>query len=517
MSPITSTIPRRASRRPRVLAVADCGTTSVRAAVVEYQGRGHRILEQPEAPLDCTRTLQGRDLDRSVMDRLSTVLAELERAAVSYGGRVERVVGTSALRGAANVDVVLEEVERRSGVTIELVDAAEEARLYVGALRQLWRREGVPTPRGSVLMMDVGAGTTVVSVIKRGKLVHALDEHFGTLRVYEHFRDLRDQGDLVASIERFTLGAARMMLRRLPEQRFAHLVVTGSEMRHLGRMLGGEGEIGTLGRQGLEAWYRDIRELEPQARAAACGCDPRTAAHLLLAVNLLRHLLAETGAGEVRVPQLRLLDGLVCDLLPGSLGPHHLDRSQLVAAARNLAQRYDADLEYCANTAALAGQLFDQTACLHGLGERERSLLEFAAWVHDIGAFINVRNRHKHTAYLVRAGSYPGLTDEEVEVVALVARYHRRATPKSSHDDFMALSRPTRVLVQRLAALLRLAYGLDVERTQRIHSVSCTVSGTRLLITVDRRQVALERWAVQSKAKLFTSVFGLEVVLLPRD
>ena len=217
------------------------------------------------------------------------------------------------------------------------------------------------------------------------------------------------------------------------------------------------------------------------------------------------------------VPQFTLRDGLLAELLPGAHGPHYLDASHLLAEARQLVERFGGNLAYAENTASLAVQIFDQTRQLHHLGERERMLLEFSALVHDLGSYINVRNRHKHTMYLIQSVDIAGLTRIEKEMVANIARYHRKSPPEPHHDDFTRLPRRERVVVSYLAALLRLGYGLDVERCQRIRKVRVSVDGGRLLLHVDRRQIALESWSVAGKAAMFNDVFGLIPVVVPRE
>ncbi|MEK7412120.1 MAG: HD domain-containing protein, partial [Planctomycetota bacterium] len=220
---------------------------------------------------------------------------------------------------------------------------------------------------------------------------------------------------------------------------------------------------------------------------------------------------------EVQVPQVSLRDGLVADLLPGALGPHYLDREHLVAEAKALVSRFGGDLVYAENTTSLAVQLFDQTEKVHGLDHRERTLLEFAALVHDIGAYINVRGRHKHTMYILEQTDIPGLTADEKRVVSQIARYHRRNQPAAHHLEFQGMSRRDKVIVRQLASMLRIAYALDVERNQRIKRLQCELNPGRLLIRVDRRQIALERIATDEKKRMFEDAFGLRVEILPRE
>jgi exopolyphosphatase/guanosine-5'-triphosphate,3'-diphosphate pyrophosphatase len=502
---------------PRTVAVVDCGTTSTRAFLAEVDGSATRVLEDLVVPVDLTDAFTTGKLDREAMDGVVAALRGIREAASAYAIREIRAVGTSGLREASNADVLLERIRHELGIDIEVIDAAEESRLYWQALRVLCASCG-RTLDGDQLMIEVGGGGSCIGLIREGDLVQAVDEHFGTQRIVDILEDLQDSADFAISVDRLALGAARMMLSRLPPSGPRRLVVTGSAARRVfAQVTGAEpDDIDPLDPALIDRWVREQLAVSNHQRAELAGS--RELADTLLAGGcLVRHLAAISGATEVLVPQLTLRDGLLADLLPGSTGPHHLDARHLLAEARQLVRRYGADLAYAENTAELSAQIFDQCRELHGLGERERAMLQFAALVHDIGAYINVRNRHKHTMYLIAASDLAGLTVLEKAMVANVARYHRKSPPEPHHQEFTALPRRERVVVSHLAAILRLAYALDVERDQRIRRVVCTVDAGRLLIRVDRRQIALEQWSMRGKAQLFEEIFGLKVVVLPRE
>lgn len=515
---VSPPLPLAKSPPPRPVAVIDCGTSSVRAYLAEIRGEQQRILEDLVYPVDLTPGFTRGKLTRPVMDEVVQAMQGIMAAAQAYGIREMRAVATSALREAVNADVLIEAVQRTVGVEIEVIDGSEAARLYFEALRVTLERCHRRLA-GNVLLIDIGGGSSSVSLIRQGKLAHTVDEHFGTHRVFEHFRMLKDSTEFAMAIDHYAHGAARQLLGRLPEGAVKHLVVTGGEVRRLLSLLlpSGLGPLESLETQAVSAWYTAMQDLTPAQRAEQCKTDPVGAAHLLPAACLIRHLGAISNADRVLVPQLTLRDGLLADLLPGAHGPHVLDPEHLLTEARSLVQRYNSDLAYAENTASLAVQIFDQTRELHGLGERERTLLHFSALVHDIGAYINVRERHKHTMYIIRASDIAGLTAAEQEVVAHVARYHRRSPPEPHHLEFQRLPRRSRVVVGYLASILRLAYALDVERTQRIKKLRCEVSREQLLIHVDRRQIALERWSIEGKKAMFVETFGLEVKLVARE
>ncbi|HEX3135437.1 MAG TPA: HD domain-containing protein [Planctomycetota bacterium] len=517
-----STIPSPAKvEAERQVAVVDCGTSSVRAFIAQLptDAGDPQILEDLSFPVDLTDAFVSGKLSRQAMDGVVEAFVNIAATARGYGITSLRAVGTSALREATNSDVLVERLRANQGVDLEIIDNAEEARLYSEALRLVLTRVKRELP-GRTLMIDLGGGSTCIGLITNGKLVHSVDEHYGSVRILEQFHSLRDSNEFALTIDRYALGAARMMLDRLPKGQINHLVITSGDVRKLCSLLTaakGKGGIQPLLVKDVVAWYQKMQEMTPVERAGACASDARGAALLLPTASLLRHLSAETGATEVLVPYLTLRDGLIADLMPGAHGAHYLSAADLMAEGMQLVSRYGGNLGYAENTASLATQIFDQTAALHALGERERALLEFSALVHDIGSYINVRNRHKHSMYVIQSSDIAGLTAIKKEMVANIARYHRKSSPETHHLEFQSLPRAKRVVVSYLAAILRLAYGLDVERTQRIKKVRCEVSDGRLLIHVDRRQIALERWSLSGKAGMFAEVFGLDVAVVARE
>lgn len=511
---------RHAVSKAKPVAVIDCGTSSVRAFIAEAipGGLDYRVLEDLAAPVDLTASFLEGKLNRQAMDDVEKAIVGIQQAAKSYGVTSLRAVATSALREATNSDVLVERLRNRLGVNLDVIDNAEEARIYSEALALLLRREQRSLP-GRVLMIDIGSGSTCVALIEDGKLIFSVDEHFGTVRLYEQFKELRDSIDFCITVDRFSLGAARMLLSRLPKVKPDHLVVMGSEVRRLCPLIGGrvDGAFTTIEGNAVTEWYKRMQPLTPIARAELCGADDQQAGLLMPAASLLHHMCDDLGMTHCLVPHLTLRDGLIADLLPGANGPHHLDDAQLLAEARQLVKRYGGHVEYAENTADLAVQIFDQITELHGLGARERTLLRFSALVHDIGSFINVRNRHKHSMYIIQSADIAGLTKLEKDIVANVARYHRKSPPALHHVEFQELSRRARVIVSSLASILRLAYALDVERTQRIRRLRCTISDNRLLLHVDRRQIALENWSVAGKSSMFKELFGVEVAVVPLE
>lgn len=505
-------------RRRKVVMVVDIGTSAIRATIAEIVRRKPRVLDQLTAPVDLSVTLHGGLLDRDLMDQVEEILLRMKEMADGYGVNAMRIVGTTTLREAINSDVLVENIQTTHGISIDIIDAAEEARLYYEGLLAHMKEHDYKLS-GNSLLLDIGGGATSTALIRKNSLLYAADEPFGTVRALELFRGLRDRADFTNSLNRYVHGAMRMIVRRLPQRKIKTVLVNGPEIRQVVAYMGKDQSAAfvVLPRADIEHWVTQIEKMSVAECAATWQVSDEQVLQVVPAAYMLLHLAREVGEGDLINPQINLRDGLLADMTPGSHGPQFLGRTDLLATARQLASRYGMDLAYADNTAALAGQIFDQTVNLHHLEERERTLLEFAALVHDIGAFVNVHNRHLHTRYILENAVIAGLTTMEKKVIAHVARYHRRDHPAVDHHEFHVLPRRIRVLIRSLAAILRLAYALDVERTQRIRRVKCEVRDRRLLVYVDRRQISLERWSVDARCDMIREVFGLEVTVVPRE
>lgn len=212
------------------------------------------------------------------------------------------------------------------------------------------------------------------------------------------------------------------------------------------------------------------------------------------------------------MPHVGVKEGVLLDLAEDVLGPGvHATalEQQAFVGALALGRRFQFDEHHARHVARLSLSLFDQLVDLHGLTDHDRRILLVAAVLHDIGQFISYRRHHKHSLYLIHNSDVPNISSEELELVALVARYHRRSEPNDEHFLYDRLSEPKRARVRRLSSLLRLADALDREHLQRVESVVCSEEeGAVVVHVVGRGDLLLELWALRKKAQMFENVFG---------
>jgi exopolyphosphatase/guanosine-5'-triphosphate,3'-diphosphate pyrophosphatase len=209
-----------------------------------------------------------------------------------------------------------------------------------------------------------------------------------------------------------------------------------------------------------------------------------------------------------------LREGIVLDAVgshdPGdwSDDPRALRRAAVVGLAR----RCNSDVVHTRHVADLALRLFDQTTELHHLGERDREMLEFAALLHDIGQHVSRKGHHRHAAYLVEHGELRGFEPSEVEFLAALVRHHRRGEPKPSEARFAALDDDDRDRLRKLAALLRVADGLDRGRRGGVDDFQAFVGTDLVVLRLSTHDdTELEVWGARRRRELFEKVFGREL------
>jgi exopolyphosphatase/guanosine-5'-triphosphate,3'-diphosphate pyrophosphatase len=245
------------------------------------------------------------------------------------------------------------------------------------------------------------------------------------------------------------------------------------------------------------------------------GMNPRRADIIVAGNAIIIAALREMERTEIVICERALRDGIIVDLvaqdraLAEKIGDERVKRLEAIEA---LAHHYEHLGGHQRHVARLAITLFERFASLHGLAPSDRDILYAAAILHGIGQFVAESSRHKHTAYLIRNSPLRGWRDDERELVAQVARYYRKAMPKPSHPEFMALSVPDRRRVDVLASILRIADGLDVRELGVVMDVAVHRDPGRIAVIAQAEaDVSGELAAAMFKADLFERTFGVRL------
>jgi len=523
--PEVSTPLQPTAKGPRTVAVIDIGATSIRMAVAEINGAGEvRTLESFLQPVELGRdSFETRRLSRRGIERATTILKRFRRVLQEYGvtsAEDIRVVATSAVREATNRMAFIDRVYVATGLDVEPIDEAEVNRItYMGITPQLMARR--ETAESKSVVVEVGGGSTELLVLRGGNVLHSDSFRLGSLRLLQTLdasgvRGRRWRQLLETHIRRILVRIADTIVTDTT----LHLVAIGGDIRFAAHRLLPDWDEKTLARlstKKLEAFTADILAMGEDAvvqRFGATFVEAETLAPALLSYTLLaQHFECQ----HVLVSGINLRDGLLKDIESGSSWTSQF-RQQIIRSALSLGRKYQVDETHARAVAELSRRLFEQLAEEHRLDARYEVLLYVAALLHEVGMYVNVRSNHKHSLYLIRHSELFGLSRQELLLVALVARYHRRASPQSNHEGYGSLGRSDRVAVAKMASLLRLAIALNDTRSGRIREIRCHREPKRLVIAVPGvDDVSLEQMAMRAHSALFHDVFGMPVLLRPGD
>ena len=502
----------------RTLAAIDVGSNSIKLLVARRDaadpGHAVEILREKEMVRLGQETLAAGALSEEAMEDGLDCLARYAALARAAGADAISAVATCAVREASNGGEFVRRARRETGIRLSVISGEEEARLITRAVRT-----DLPPSCDPLLVLDIGGGSTEVVVAKGEKILLAESLDLGAVRL----TDLHVSSDpLSAKDEKALRKAARSRLRRLekPVARARVKTAVGTSGTILavaeiaanlnGRAGGGAGHR-SLSRRDLKRVARLLATTTLKQKARIAGLDEGRADIAAAGAILLEELFRAFGIETLLASERSLRDALVLESpLPARGRP--AERNVRRESVRRLGARSGVPPRHGERVRDLALALFDQTHALHQLTALEREWLEHAAVLHDLGLSVAYARHHHHSHYLILHGDLKGFTQDEVEVIALVARYHRKRAPDPSHDAFRALDPWKKPVVEKLSALLRVADALDRTHRGLVTRLRVTLRGKKAHLTAGARSACdLELWALKKKGKLFENVFGVKI------
>jgi exopolyphosphatase/guanosine-5'-triphosphate,3'-diphosphate pyrophosphatase len=499
------------------IAAIDIGTNSLHMIVCQVRpDLSFEVIDREKDMVQLGRGgLDGRRLTDASMAAASQTLSKFLRIAAARG--VDEVIAsaTSAVREAENGGDFVAGVERDLGLRIRVISGTEEARLI-----HLAAVNAVDLGRRAAIVIDIGGGSTEITLGTTDRLMLARSFKLGVIRLMERFGEgplsSRDERRLVRHIRRELGGYLETLSRR----RFERVIGTSGTILSLGAMAAASGADTRLTRVPARAITRLRKRLTPLTLAQRLklpNLDPKRADLAPVGVVLLDTLLEDLGVEELTLCDFALREGLVFDYIERNA--RHIQTVERYPDVRRrsvieLAERCNYLAEHARQIARISLALFDGTRGLHGLGVREREWLEYGALLHDIGTHIGYERHHKHSYYLIRHGGLRGFEPQEVEWIALLARYHRQSVPKKSHPEMAGFTREQRRAVATLSAMVRLAEGLDRSHAQVVDAIAVTQTTAGVHVRLQTKGDAeLELWAADRHAAALAEALGVDIAI----
>lgn len=509
------------------LAALDIGTNSFHLVVARPVGdNGFEVLTREKETI---RLGHGaRDMKRlapDAMDRGVACLARLARIAHSHNATL-RAVATSAVREADNADEFIARARDEADVAIDVISGVEEARLiHLGVL------QAVPAYDKRVLTIDIGGGSTEILLGNGPEVIAARSFKLGAVRLTDrYFPDGTIRGDAISTCRSDIAGTISHLGADVAEHGFDIAIVSSGTAETIARMVDATTAGDSLHTYNcFEFTADDLRSVTKELcrhktarqRRHVDGLEPGRA-DIIVAGTLILDVIAERfGVERFTFSENALREGVLLDTINrfgGRLHPagrHRQLRDVSRRSVRQLAARCDEDPVHSAHVANLALGLFDQLQSLHELDPLSRDHLEAASLLANVGLVVAHSKHHLHSYYVIRNSELTGFTDAEIEIIALIARYHRKSRPKPSHEPYSSLELPEQQKVRLLAGVLRVAIGLDRSYDQRVRDLRVNVDEEVITIAVDAGDdVDLELHAATQRSELLADELGRRIDLV---
>lgn len=504
----------------KTVAAVDLGANAIRMVIAEVAADGRiEVLERLQRAVRLGQdTFRRGRLGAQSMRAALSVLRDFRQLLDLYKVERIRAVATSAVREASNADTFLDRVFMTARLHVEVIDTSEESRLTVSAVRQAVGH-ALGVDRDLTLVTDVGGGSTLLTLLENGEIATSLSLRLGSIRLQEMFSTAEESPQRSADLLRQHIANALIsVVNSLPLSEIRSFVAVGGDARFAAREIGraiDSAELAIIERAPFDDFVEQCERFAPEGISKRHGIPFAEAETLNPALLVYQLIWQKTNAPQMIVSHASMRDGLLLELAREVTGQE--DEALLLGvihSAMAIAEKYHVDLLHAGNVAEVAVRLFDFLQADHGLGTRYRLLLRVASLLHEVGGFLSSRSHHKHSEYVIANSEIFGLNRMEITLVAQIARYHRRSMPRSSHTGYMALPREGRVIVNKLAGILRVADALIRGNLRRAHEIRFQRQGDDLIVTLPGgADLLLEDRALAAKGDLFEEIFGLKIRL----
>lgn len=506
-----------------VVAVIDIGSSAIRMVIAEVGPKTEiRYLENLQKPIKFGQEVFATGgMTNQSMNQAVQIILNFKQVIDGYGIKHIRAVATSAVREAINRETFTDRVFVRTGIEVELIGGPEENRLELIAVEHALEGK-VALDEKDCLIIEIGSGSTEMIVLHHGKVEVTRTLAIGTMRLPENLNPAKNEAEVLQKELKRNVKETIIYLSK--EYSFNNLntfIALGADMRFVSKQLTDikDETFAIIDKKPFVTFVGKISKMTPDEIVSQFGVPFFQAETLYVSLLFYYLYLNETQADQLIVPMVSIRDGVLVELSQLLSGYKRTDVSkQVINSAKHLGEKFQYDKAHAQCITQLAVRLFDQMGADHGMGARERLLLEVSGILHDIGSYISPSGHQKHSAYLINATDIFGLRKSDKDIVANVVRYHRRTGPKESHEPYMSLPKVERANVSKLAAILRVADALDNSHQQKIKTFEFekTEKSYNMWVSADVGDISVERANLEEKGQFFTDIFGIPVFLKKR-
>ena len=504
------------------IAAIDLGTNSFHVIIVDiYSDGSFRRIEDLKEMVELAKGGLGKRLAEDAFARGIEALKKIKVLCDSYSVDKILAYATSAIREAENGGEFVQAAIDEADIKVNAIPGKMEAELIGYAVQH-----GIKLDKTPVLMVDIGGGSVEFILANATQFFFTVSKKIGVSRMTDIFNPADPITNAnIEELEKHYGEELTEIAESAKGYSFDTVVGSSGTMQCIGSMVAARKELPvnvtlnelTFSATDFYEFYEHFIGLDEEERTKVPGMDAKRLRFINTGVVLVGFLLKKFNIKQIKISTQALREGIIIRYLHKEMiglpwsGEFADPRKRSVFELLRKCNWHEAHSRHVAKLSLI---IFDELKPLLKLTKEDRELLELASYMHDIGYLISHSSHHKHALYLIKNAELKGFRQEEIEIMAHVARYHRRSEPKKSHADFMSLSEDLQTRIKKLAAILRVGDGLDRSHYQNVQDLRVDVfkDEIRLLITTTA-EPNLEIWGAQRKAHLLEELTGRKITI----
>lgn len=497
----------------QTVAAIDIGSNSIKLSIVQAAASdSFTVILQERERVRLGETLLERMITSDAMQRAVETIARFKSIAENRSSDRILAVATASVREAENSAEFIAEVEKKTGVKVEIISAVEEARLIGIAATNYFHKT-----KGSLLNIDIGGGSTELSLMKDSMPELLLSMKIGSLSLRKKYltSDPPKKKELKQLCDEIKFALIRPV-REISGKAWEMVSGTSGTILNLAHLIDPSRKQLTLKK--LINLNAKLVKMTDEQRATLPSISLSRAETIVSGGQILEHIMRELKIQTLYPCGYALREGVIIDYLrkveAEGLPPVPDVEDPRLKGIFAIGRRYGYEEKHALQVATIAEKIFDQLTSLHKLSRHERTILSAAALLHNIGYYVSHEAHHKHSLYLIKHSEIIGFSEREKLIIANVARYHRGKLPNDKHPDFMVLDEQGRELIWKLGGILRLANALDRSYESKIKDVRIYHEKRKVTMELTTTEEnPLEIQAVNQRKDMFEKAFNCELVI----
>ena len=500
--------------------VIDIGSDTIRLLVGEEVGQSIHIVEtlQNALPIGRSTFLKGR-ISQDMINQTIVILEKYKEVLRQYEVPKVKAVATTAVREAGNRSIFLDTIKRKTGLDIEVLNVGDVV-FYIDSYLSFSLEKAYPVQEKNLLIAELGGGSLDVSVMRKGFTLMNMGLSIGTMRLQQLLSQMGGSREENSEALKECIENEFIYLSKsIPRVQLDDIVLINENYFYFQNLLPEKKaalDFFQLTKAEVQNILKELSGKHPETISNDYKIPLAIAETLEAYAVILQQFFSLGSKNYIYILQTSLSEAILASLLSGlEISKRYDKANQLIAVATNLCHRFNLDLDHAKHVAQLSQTFFGKLKEHLGLKDQDALYLVLAAYLHDIGIFVNNRSHHKHSEYIISSLNLFRLTDEEIKMIACIARYHRKATPNKTHFLYGSLPPESQILVQKLSSLLRIVNALDSTHRQKVKGVEIGIErlGDVAITAKVQDNFLVEQHDFLEKKDLFEEITGNKIHL----